>query len=254
MTDENTRINWKHYLGKPFRSNAMCIITTFGLAAAGGISVGTNIADDQTLTPDTEGTAQQEAAYQNILDGITALEEGKTALEIAQKRHELGSLTGDLSGDALNASSREIDDMQRNFAFQGQGVLMDMLMHGTAGNEADISEDKVVELANLFTKKVGATSDFGVPLSVDKIAYLDEARQEMGKDGFSNNPVKDLQKLDSEMKSQLSSAGDTGFFSGVGTFFGLMLMLAIGVTKLEHWGKYEPRRVPARSKKKAVKH
>jgi|TARA_R110002124_G_scaffold208383_4_gene374758 hypothetical protein len=254
MTDESTHINLKHYIGKPFRSGGVCLATIFGLALAGGITVGGNVTDNQTASPDTDGTAQQDAAYQNVLDGITALEEGKTALEIAQKRHELGSLTGDLSGDALNESSREIGNMQRNFSFQGQSVLMDMLTHGAAGSEADIAENKVVELANLFTEKVGSTSDFGVPLSVDKIAYLDEARQEMGKDGFSNNPVKDLQKLDSEMKSQLSAAGDAGFFSGAGTFFGLMLMLAIGVTKLEHWGKYEPRRVPARAKKKSVNH
>lgn len=254
MTDENTRINLKHYIGKPFRSSAMCLVTTFGLALAGGITVGGNVADNQTIAPDTDGTAQQEAAYQNVLNGITALEEGKTALEIAQKRHELGSLTGDLSGDALSASSREIGSMQRDFAFQGQSVLMDMLMHGTPGSEADISEAKVVELANLFTKKVGATSDFGVPLSVDKIAYLDEARQEMGKDGFSNNPLKDVQTLNKKMSSEVSNVGDNSFLSGVGTFFGLMLMLAIGVTKLEHWGKYEPRRVPSRGKKKTVNH
>jgi len=254
MADENTRINLKHYIAKPFRGDGFCLATTFGLAIAGAISVGFNIAEDQTLAPDAEGTVRQESAYQSVLNGITALEESKTTLEIAQKQYELSSLTGDLSGDDLAQSASDISGMQRDMAFQGQGVLMDMLMHGTTGAEADISEQKVVELANIFTEKVGPTADFGVSLSAGKIAYLDEARQSMGKDGFSTNPVKDLQKLDDTMKSQLSAPGDTGFLSGFGTFFALIISLAIGVSKLQKWAHYEPRTVPARPKKRTINH
>ena len=255
MTEENTRINLKHYIGKPFRSSGTCILTVFGIAIAGGITVGSNVSENQTLAPDAEGTPQQEAAYQNVLDGITALEDGKTALKIAQKKHELGSLTGDLSGDALSQSARDISAQQRDIAFQGSSVLMDMLMHGTAGSEADISEQKVVDLVNIFTEKVGPTADFGLSLSADKIAYLDETRQAMGKDGFTANPLKDLHALDKKMTAQVSNAGDNGFLSGMGTFVGLMLLSIFGVTKLERWGDYEPRRVPARRKKaKTINH
>lgn len=211
MADENTRINLKHYIGKPFRSDAFAILTALGVALGGGITVGSNVTDNQTASLTRTAPHSKTLPIRTSWTVSPHWKKGKTALKIAQKRHELGSLTGDLSGDALNESSREIGTMQRNFSFQGQSVLMDMLTHGAAGSEADIAENKVVELANLFTEKVGSTSDFGVPLSVDKIAYLDEARQAMGKDGFSNNPVKDLQKLDSEMKSQLSAAGDAGF-------------------------------------------
>lgn len=254
MAEENTRINLKHYIGKPFRSSGFCIAATFGLAIAGGATVGSHVSENRLLAPDTDSTAQQETAYQNVLDGITALADGKTALEIAQKKHELGNLTGDLSGDALSRSSRDISAMQRDIAFQGQGVLMDLLMHGTAGSEADISERKVVELANIFTKKVGPTADFGLPLSVNKIAYLDEARQAMDKDGFSANPLKDLRALDEKMSREVSEVTDTGLRSAMGTFLGLMVLCLIGVTKLEKWGRYEPRRLPARSRKNAVNH
>lgn len=254
MSDDNTRINLKHYIGKPFRSGGICLASVFGVALTGAITVGINVAENMTVMPDTDGTAQQETAYQNILDGITALEEDKTALEIAQKKHELATLTGELSGDALSRSAGEISVQQRDFAFQGQSVLMDMLMHGTAGSEADISERKVVELANIFTKKVGPTSDFGVPLSVNKLAYLDEARQAMGKEGFTANPLKDFQLLNKKMDDEVSSVGDTGLSYGFTTFFVLMLLSLIGTTKLERWGRYEPRRVPVRQKKKAVNH
>lgn len=255
MSEENTRINLKHYIGKPFRNGGICGLTAFGIAFAGAITVGVNVSDNQTLAPDAEGTEQQETAYQNVLDGITALEDGKTALKIAQKKHELGSLTGDLSGDALSQSARDISAQQRDIAFQGQSVLMDLLMHGTAGSEADISEQKVMELANIFTEKVGPTADYGLPLSVNKIAYLDEARQAMGKDGFSANPLKDLQALDKKMTAQVSNVGDNGALSGVGAFFGLLLLSVFGITKLERWGRYEPRRIPARPKKaKAINH
>ncbi|MBL1146805.1 MAG: hypothetical protein HND56_09865 [Pseudomonadota bacterium] len=247
---ENTRINLKHYIGKPFRSDAFAIVTAIALGIGGGTGIGVGLHNVLDTAPDLDGTAQQETAFQELSAEISAIGLEKAQIEIAQKQHELGVLKGTLTGDAATESADAVAQMQKDLALQSYGTLLDLFNHGTQGAEADVSEAQFVELAQAFEKTAGSTEAFGLELNADNAAYLDEARIEAAKDGeLTGNPVADAQVIHANMKSSAENPEVLGGFAGMISGIGLMfLMLFAGMDRLQDWS-YEDKRVARRPKK-----
>ena len=247
---DNTRINLKHYIGKPFRSDAFAIITAVALGIGGGAGVGIGLHSALDDAPDTDGTAQQTAAFQELSSGIDALGLEKAQIEIAQKQHELGVLKGSLTGDAVQESEQAVSQMRKNFALQSYGTLLELFNHGTQSAEADISEAQFVELTQAFEKTAGSTEAFGLKLNANNAAYLDEARIKAAKDdALTGNPVADAQVIYANMKDSAETPESlgalAGMLSGVGLLF-LALFACMG--HLQEWS-YEDKRVARRPKK-----
>jgi len=249
MTDK-TKINLKHYIGKPFRSDTFAIITAVALGIGGGAGIGTSVHNATDTAPDLEGTAQQETVFQEMSSDISALGLEKSQIEIAQKQHELNVLNGTLSGDAIAESEHAVADMRKNFSLQSYGTLLDLFNHGTAGAEADVSEAQFITLAQAFEKTAGSTEAFGLTINANNAAYLDEARMEAAKDGeLTGNPVADAQTIHANMKSFTEAPEVFGTLAGTLSGVGLVILtLFAGLGRLQDWG-YEDKRVARRPKK-----
>ncbi|TNE28924.1 MAG: hypothetical protein EP349_07335 [Alphaproteobacteria bacterium] len=247
---DDTRINLKHYIGKPFRSDAFAIITAIALGVGGGAGVGIGLHNATDTAPDMDGTAQQETAFQELSADISAIGLEKAQIEIAQKQHELNVLQGTLTGDAVTESTDAIAQMKKDLALQSYGTLLDLFNHGTQGAEADVSEAQFVELAQAFEENAGSTEAFGLKLTANNAAYLDEARVEAAKESkLTGNPVADAQTIYAKMNSSAENPEVLGTL--VGTLSGialLLLTLFAGMDKLQDWS-YESKRVARRPKK-----
>ncbi|TNE28923.1 MAG: hypothetical protein EP349_07330 [Alphaproteobacteria bacterium] len=256
MSSDNTRINLKHYIGKPFRSEAFAITASILLGLGGAVGVGVNVNNALEEAPDVTGTAQQEAAYQDMLSKINALDLQEAQVDIAQKQHEIGMLDGSLTGDAATESAQHIAEMRRNFELQGYGTLLDLFNHGAQGGEADISEAQFLELGKVFEDKISPVSDFGFKITEGTAAYLDDARTELGNDGkLTGSAINDAQQIQEYMSEAAGNPAGLGFGLGMLTFIGIFFsMLFAGAERLQDWG-YEDKRVARRPKKqKGLKH
>jgi len=254
MTD-NTRINLKHYIGKPFRNEAVALVTGIGLALGGGIGSGFAIHSALDENVDTDGTVLQETAYQEALGSIQSLELQQNQLEIAKKQHEIDILTGELSGDDLSQNKRNLRLMSEDVAFESLRTLVGLFNAGEPGQEADISEQQFFELAQKFEESVGSTESFGLEIDVDNAAYFDEARIAMAEAGdVTGNPAIDAQTLSDKMSSMSENPSAFGVLGGFGAMVLLILASIGGLGKLEDWS-YESRRVERRRpKKNAMNH
>lgn len=247
---DNTRINLKHYIGKPFRSDAVAITASVLMGIGGGIGAGIGVNNALEEAPDVTGTAQQEAVYQDMIAQINALDLQEAQIDIAQKQHEIGVLDGSLTGEAVAASAQEIAEMRRNFELQGYGTLLDLFNHGAQGAEADISEAQFLELGKVFAEKIAPVSEFGFEITEATAAYLDDARQELGKDGkLTGSAINDAQQLQDYMSASAENPPALGFAAGMLTFIGLFFVMAFGgAERLQDWS-YEDKRVARRPKK-----
>lgn len=249
MSDD-TRINLKHYIGKPFRSDFFAIATAIALGVGGGTGIGIGLHNATDTAPDTDGTAQQEVAFQELSSEITALDLEKSQIEIAQKQHELNVLQGTLTGDAATESEQAVAEMRKDFALQSYGTLLDLINHGTQGAEADVSEAQFAELVQAFEKTAGSTEAFGLDLDANNAAYLDEARMEAAQEGeLTGNPVTDAQVIHANMNSSAEGPEALGTIAGMLSGMALLfLTLFAGMDKLQDWS-YESKRVARRPKK-----
>ena len=256
MSTDNTRINLKHYIGKPFRSDAFAVTASVFLGIGGGIGVGGNVYNALEEAPDMTGTVQQEAAFQDILSDINALDLQEAQIDIAQKQHDLNVLDGTLTGDAVAESAQHIAETRKSFELQSYGTLLDLFNHGTQGAEADISEAQFLELGKVFEEKIAPASDFGFKITKATAAYFDDARTELGKDGkLTGSNINDAQKIQDYMTESASNPPSLGFGAGLLTFMLICLsMLTAGMDRLQSWS-YEDKRTARRPKKsKGINH
>lgn len=247
---DNTGINLKHYIGRPFRSDAFAIVAAAAIGIGGGAGIGIGAHSLMDKAPDTDGTAQQTAAFQELSSGIDALGLEKAQIDIAQKQHELNVLNGTLSGDAIADSRQAVSQMRKDFALQSYGTLLDLMTHGVAGAEADISEAQFTALTETFEKTAGSAESFGLKIDANKAAYLDESRMKAAKDGkLTGNPVADTQVIYNNMSTSAEKPEVLGGLAGVVSGLALIFMTMFGAERLQNWS-YEDKRVARRPKKK----
>ncbi|MBL1146806.1 MAG: hypothetical protein HND56_09870 [Pseudomonadota bacterium] len=250
MSTDNTLINLKHYIGKPFRNDAVAFVTGAVVVLGGAIGTGIGIHSALDNAPDATGTALQETAYQEALGSINALDLKQTQIEIAQKQHDLNVLDGTLTGDAIAADERNLRKMNEDFAFESHRTLVGLFNAGEPGQEADISEQQFVELAKVFEDKIGGIEGSGLTIDADNAAYLDEARVDMAEDGdITGNPVIDAQTLSDKMESMSEDPAGLGVLGGFVTLIALLFASIGAYTKLEDWS-FESKRVERRRPKK----
>lgn len=250
MSSDNTRINLKHYIGKPFRNDAISLVTGAVIVIGGAVGTGMGIHAALDDAPDATGTALQETAYQEALGSINALDLQQTQLEIAQKQHDLNVLNGTLTGDAIAADERNLRKMNEDFAFESHRTLVGLFNAGEPGQEADISEQQFLELAKVFEDKVGSVDGFGLKIDADNAAYLDEARTDMAEDDdITGNPVIDAQTLSDKMESMSEDPAGLGAVGGFLAMIALLFATFGAYSKLEDWA-WEDKRVERRRPKK----
>jgi hypothetical protein len=251
MSTDNTRINLKHYIGKPFRNDAVAFVTGAVVVLGGAIGTGIGIHSALDNAPDATGTALQETAYQEALGSINALDLKQTQIEIAQKQHDLNVLDGTLTGDAIAADERNLRKMNEDFAFESHRTLVGLFNAGVPGQEADISEQQFLELAKVFEEKIGTTEGFGLEINAESAAYLDEARMDMADDDeITGNPVIDAQRLSEKMTAAVGDNIGLSALSGFGALLVIGLLLIPIGGKLEDWS-FESKRVERRRPKKS---
>lgn len=251
MSTDNTRINLKHYIGKPFRNDAVALVTGAVIVLGGAIGTGMGIHSALDSAPDATGTALQETAYQEALSSINALDLKQTQIEIAQKQHDLNVLDGTLTGDAVSTDERDLRKMNEDFAFESHRTLVGLFNAGEPGQDADISEQQFVELAKVFEDKIGGIEGSGLEIDADNAAYLDEARRDMAEDDeITGNPVIDAQTLSDKMASMSEDPTGLGVLGGFVTMIALLFASIGAFGKLEDWS-FESKRVERRRPKKS---
>lgn len=253
MTErDNTKINLKHYIGKPFKNDAVAISTAFALAFAGAAGTGIGTYNAMSVAPDDVGTERADEVYQNILGGIGALEAQQTEIEIAKNQLEIDRMQG-LSDEALREAQNNLGTLKTDFAFAGKNILLDMFLHGERGAEADISEQQFLELSQVFADRVGPTQDFGLEITRKTAANLDEARIALGeRDGYTGNPIADARQLKEITSTKSANAEGASILAGLGGFFAAGVLGMIGAIKLNGWG-HQPACTRRREKPKKQK-
>jgi len=249
MSDKDTKINIKHYIGRAVDNTAVTVTSLIGLPVLVGLGVGFGLDSQINKEMDNVGTEQQQVAYAELSNNIHALDLKQAQIELSAKQLEINQMDGSLTGDALTQAQDDLQDLKRAFSINSQSTLLDIYMSGENGQEADISEQQAWELTQAFSEKVMPLSDLGLDhINPGTLAYLDEARQDIESTG---NFIGDADALNQSMfeKSQNEEAVSVlgGVFSGIGLF--MFLLFGEVIFRMGDW-RYEDKRVPRRRKPK----
>ncbi len=247
MSDDkkNTRINPKHYIGKFASNDVVFYLTSFMLFTGSTIGTGMTIYDNISEVADNQGTEMQAETYARLSEQIHKLDKEQANLEIAQAQYRLDSLNGKKTID-----ESKIEALKDAFAIKAHATLADIFTHGDIGQEADISEKQVLELTKIFEEKIAPMEDFAVKITPETIVYLDEVRQEVGKDIKGVSPIaqlKDLEKAVNDYKENIEA------LSILSPILPWLLIFFLGghilQDKLSDW-QFENKRVPKKRRKK----
>ena len=249
MSDKDTKINIKHYIGRAVDNTAGTVTAMIGLPVLVGLGVGFGLDSQIDTDMDNVGTEQQQVAYAELLEGINALDLEQAQIELSEKQLEISQMDGSLSGDALTQAQDDLDDLKRAFSINSQSTLLDIYMSGAPGQEADISEQQAWELTQVFSEKVMPPSDLGLEnINPETLAYLDESREDLETTG---NFIGDADALNKSMFEKSQNEEALSIFGGVFSAIGLLMFLLFGevIFKMGDW-KYEDKRIPRRRKPK----
>ena len=249
MSDKDTKINIRHYIGRAADNTAVAVTASIGLPILVGLGVGFGLDSQIDRGMDNVGTEQQQVAYAELSNNINALDLEQAQIELTEKQLEIQQMDGSLSGDALTQAQDDLDDLKRTFSINSQSTLLDIYMSGETGQEADISEQQAWQLTQAFTEKVMPPSDLGLDnINKKTLAYLDEAREDMKTTG---NFIGDADALNKSMFEKNQVEESISVLAGTLSGVGLLMYLLLGevIFGMGYW-RHEEKRVPRRRKPK----